>query len=205
MPPKLHINPWLTMWLKPRETILAIIKYNPRHLALLLAFLYGISRVIDRGGLLLFAFLVYNPFLTTLGVLVIGAVSGVILVYLSAFLFELTGKLLGGRGSSENLRAAIVWSYVPSFWILPLDVISVTLLPWLITISQMWVVPYLLISIADIVVGIWSFVLLLQTIGEVHGFSAWKALAALILSLLALLVVVFVIALVVILPIKVLS
>lgn len=189
------------MWLKPRETIRAIIKYNPRHLVLLLAFLYGISRAIDRGGLQLFPFLVYNPFLTTLGVLVIGAVSGVILVYLSAFLFELTGKLLGGRGSSENLRAAIVWSYVPGFWILPLDVVSVTLLPWLITISQTWVVLYLLISIADIVIGIWLFVLLLQTIGEVHGFSAWKALLAVILGG----IIIALIILAVFLPIAILS
>lgn len=172
---------------------------------LLLIFLYGISNVIDRSGLKLAVFLAYNPILTIAAVLIGGAITGLITVYLSAFLFELTGKLIGGHGTSENLRAAIVWSNIPNFWVLPLDILYAALLPTLAYLSKAWAILLLPIPFLSLAVGVWSLVLMLQAVGEVHGFSAWKALATVALSFLAILFIVFVIALVVILPIKVLS
>lgn len=202
---KLRLNPWKTMWLKPRETIREIIKHDPRHLVIILAALLGISRIIDRAGLYLPAFLITSPFLTLFVVLVIGSVAGIVIVYVNAAFLEFTGKFIGGQGTSKNLRAATVWSNVPNFWVLPFEVLTTAVLPLLVKNPTAIVVPYALVLIAGIVTSIWSFVLYLHSIGEVHRFSAWKALAALILSVIALLAVILVVALAAILSIKVLS
>ena len=43
----------------------------------------------------------------------------------------------------------------------------------------------------EIIVGIWALVVLMKSLGEVHKFSAWKALGSVILGTLVILVPIF--------------
>jgi hypothetical protein len=52
--------------------------------------------------------------------------------------------------------------------------------------------PFILIflSIIQIIVAVWAFIVYLKCLGEVHGFSAWKALGVSIIPGLAIAILV---------------
>jgi hypothetical protein len=188
-PPKLRLNPWFSMWTKPRETIRQIIETDPDHLATVVAALTGIATTLDRASSRNAGDTM--PFAGVLGmVVVIGAVGGVIGVRVGAVLVEWTGNWLGGRGIREHIRAALAWGSVPTVW---------TLVPWAILLvivgGELFTAetPYLdehlglaLLSLvpllAAFVMAIWSPFVLVKAIAEVQGFSAWRALGNVLLS-----------------------
>jgi hypothetical protein len=189
------LSPFLSIWVKPRETIRRIVDTDPTQHVVLLAMLAGIGQALDRassrntGDSL--------PLVAILAVCIIaGPIGGIISLYLSGALFRWTGSWLGGQASSEEVRAAIAWSSVPTIFILPLWIPELLIFgEELFTSStpRMEANPLLAIILLgflliEIVVGVWAFVVLLQSLGEVHRFSAWKAFGAVILGILVVLV-----------------
>src|SRR5262245_31803105 len=86
-PPKPRLNPWLSMWTKPRETIRQIIETDPEHLITVVAALTGIATTLDRASernlgdqMPLAAVLVM--------VVILGGVGGVIGLWVGAVLVE---------------------------------------------------------------------------------------------------------------------
>jgi uncharacterized membrane protein len=118
---------------------------------------------------------------------------------LSAFYFWL-GKLIKGRGRFKEIRAAAYWSNVP---------MVITCLIWIILIffhgNSLFIAGYerkligtaaalnIGLGVIQIIIGIWGFIILLHTLGEVQGFSAWMALLNLVLALLAIFILLFLI------------
>ncbi|HWX82691.1 MAG TPA: YIP1 family protein, partial [Xanthobacteraceae bacterium] len=106
-------SPWTTLWLSPRETIVRILATRPRHLVLPLAALgsiagyYGLLVSGGVAGLL-------ADWRFWLGFLLLGAVIGIVWLYLSALILSWIGRLLGGDASTLELRAVVAWSAVPS-------------------------------------------------------------------------------------------
>ena len=133
MAKKLRAHPWFSMWLHPRRTIRSIIAYNPRYLVLALAMLMGVVDVLSKADTSIFPLLRASPFLVLPAMAIGGAIAGVISVYVAAFLFGFAGKLIGGKGSYENLRAAIVWAGIPNYWILPFDLLALILAAFLLS------------------------------------------------------------------------
>jgi hypothetical protein len=184
-----RLNPWLSMWTKPRETIRQIIETDPEHLTAVVAALSGIATTLDRASSRDFGDRM--PLAAVLGMAVIvGAVGGVIGVRLGAVLVEFTGNWLGGRGIREHIRAALAWGSVPTAWML---------VPWAIVLliaggdlftaetpyldehpglALLTLVPLLVI----LVMAIWSPFVLSKALAEVQGFSAWRALGNVLLA-----------------------
>jgi hypothetical protein len=48
---KQTLNPWVSMWTKPRITIHQIVDTNPERLVLVLAAISGFSHVLDRASM----------------------------------------------------------------------------------------------------------------------------------------------------------
>ena len=100
-----------------------------------------------------------------------------------------TGRWLGGSCPVEHVRCALAWSNVPTVWILPF------LIPELALFGKAWfsVEPPTLASdptllclywgfgVIALVVYVWEFIILLKCLGEVQGFSAWRAIGNLAL------------------------
>jgi hypothetical protein len=180
---KLSVNPWLQMWTKPRETIRAIVQYNPKYLFGLLAGIYGFplllqfAQNLSLGETTSFTaiFLVSLVFSVFVGMLGITIISG--LVYW-------TGQWIGGKSSYQNIRAAIAWANVPNIvniavWM----VLSIVFGGQLFTraFAEATFVGYqltlvFLAFLVQAVIAVWGFVIALKALGEVQGFSAWKAL-----------------------------
>lgn len=192
---------FFSIWVKPRQTIRQIIEKNPTKYVILLAALSGIGQALDRAssrnmgdssdlGLIIPMSLIFGP------------IGGIVSLYIGGALYRWSGSWLGGKGTEEEVRAAIAWASVPTslillLWIPELLIFGSDLfkssMP-LIETNPMLGIALFGFSSIEFVVGIWTFIILLNTIGEVHKFSAWKALGSIFLGTLVILLPVLLIA-----------
>jgi hypothetical protein len=179
----LNTNPWLKIWTEPRKTIKAIVNFNPKYRFAFLSGVYGLPMLLDAAqnsslgqSLPLAAIVVISLVLSVfIGMLAFTVMSG---------LLFWTGRWLGGNAPYLHIRAALSWANVP-------NVIRIVLWAVLIGVfgnrvfSNTFVETPLLgyelavrgfIFLALMVLAIWSFIILLNTLAQVQGFSAWRAL-----------------------------
>jgi hypothetical protein len=196
------LNPWFSIWTRPRATIAQIVARNPTDLVLLLAALGGFGEALDRAS--------GRSAGDTLSMPVIfvaaaagGAVGGIVTLYLGSLLLRWTGSWIGGRASGEHIRAAMAWSGVPMIWSLLLWIPEVALFgKELFTTATPRLdasigLTVLLLSffVVETVIAVWAFVAFLKCLGQVQGFSAWKALGNTALVLPVILVPIVLLAL----------
>ena len=194
--------PWVAIWMSPRETIKKIVNRDPRHQVIMLGALAGGLAMLNffLGAALGFTpippsarLVSYLPILTLVSPF-LGAVFGLLGLYIGAFLMDWSGRALGGIGNAVTVRAAVAWSQVPQICL------AVAMLLILLG-TGVWqaLVPSLpdpnAASAAaaaaakhftpargvESIISIWSFILMLHCVGEVHRFSAWRALGAFLL------------------------
>jgi hypothetical protein len=138
------------------------------------------------------SYMSFTALIVTLGICAIaGPIAGLIGLYLYGWLFRVTGRWLGGQAYPIEVRAALAWSAVPQIWgaIIQLFKLLLTAYVLYVNTTNNYVSASTLLTILgfaflfDFVIGIWSMVLYLKSLGEVHGFSAWRALGAALLGL----------------------
>ncbi len=187
------MNPWLSIWTRPRQTIRWIVNTDPHRSVLLLAALAGIAQALDRASSRNLGDRISLPTILGLAVL-LGPIGGIIGLYLGGFLLRWTGRWIGGRASPPEIRAAIAWSSVPAIVALPLWVPELALFGQELFTSETPTIDenpplaaaLLGFSVVEFCLAVWSFILLLKCVGEVQGFSAWKALGNVLLAALVI-------------------
>jgi len=202
------LNPWISMWTKPRATIRQIVAADPRRLVLALAAIAGISEGFDvASNAREFLDARILPEALSLAA-VSGAILGICGLYVCAAVVRWTGLWIGGQASALHIRAAIAWSSLPVVWIAPLWLPMAALygqelftnkapaLDATLGGQPAMALSLLCFYLAGFVAELWAFVLLLKSLGQVQGFSAWKALGNLILAALLLCLAVFVLVIV---------
>ncbi len=175
------VNPWLSIWVKPRETIRNIIKFNPKHRFVILSFLYGFPMLLHTAQNLNL-----GETFTTLGIvlvaLVLGTFVGMLGILIASGLIFWTGKWIGGKDNFQNVRAAVAWANVPNIVAVFVWIVLFTLFSDSIFLDSFDDMSFkgtdmMIISgslFVQAVISIWSFVILVKSLGEVQGFSAWK-------------------------------
>ena len=193
-------SPWATIWTRPRSTIRTLIDTTPTRGVLLLAALSGVGNTMGQT-------LSKNTGESlTPGVILAlaasaGPIAGILGFYFFGWLFGATGRWLGGRATTQEVRAAIAWGTVPN-------------LPTLALMSAMFLAfgqdffrraavgapnPILLAYLAcSLVFGIWTFFVSLNCIGEVQQFSSMKAFGSTILAMLVFIAVLIVLGIIVV-------
>jgi len=179
------ITPFFTIWTEPRATIRRIVDTNPtRYVVALAATGPAIStlesqwsKAIGNSANLSPLWPVWVPIYVMLA-----AAVGIVSLYIGGAVWRWAGGLLGGVASSVDVRAAIAWSSVPGIAgeiVLLFAILMGTPVPQATPGAMPHIDPgfYKFIAV-EAVLGIWGFVILLKTIGEVHRFSAWRALVA---------------------------
>ena len=195
------LNPWLSMWTRPRATIQSIIERDPERSVILLAAPSGISQALDKastkdagdtyplGAVLMFSIMG-------------GVISGIITLYIGGFLLKHTGRWLGGNGSGVNVRAAIAWSSVPVAWGLLIWIPELVIFgEGLFTSSAESIAAnqtlYFSFLAVEFAIAIWALVLMFKSLGQVHGFSAWRALGSSVIAICVVVVPLLLIGLVI--------
>jgi Yip1 domain len=198
---KLSINPWTGMWVRPRETIRAIIQTNPSYMYPLLCFIYGFPMALQLAQ----NFSLGNRF-PVAGIIggcaILAMILGVIMINIATALFSWTGKWIGGVGTFQQIRAAVAWSNMPSI---------VNIAIWAINIAAFGVRIFrsdfvestfagnelsiiFMTAVVQLVVAVWAFIITLKALGEVQGFSAWKALLNIVIPIVVIFIGVSILA-----------
>ncbi|KEO85267.1 Yip1 family protein [Tumebacillus flagellatus] len=186
-------SPWFTMWTQPRATMAELLAGKPQPgMVALLAMLTGISDAYNKAS----TRGVGESFgaWTWLPILVGGAIGGYVLLYLAGWLLTMVGRWNGGTGSQEDVRRAWAWSSIPMVWSLPLIFVELGLYgnqvfakdpePLYGPGTLIPVILSLIVSILDVIVGIWSLVVFFKCLAQAHSFSTGKAFATTVYSML---------------------
>jgi len=195
------LNPWVSMWTKPRATIQQIVDTNPQRLVLLLAAAAGFGQALDRASINSIGDRLDWPIIFIVAA-VGGPIAGVIGLYIGGALIHWTGTWIGGKTSAENIRAAIAWSSVPMLWALVLWIPELALFGQELFTAETPVIDadttlnsaFLAFGAVEVTIGMWTLIVYLKCLGQVQGFSAWKALGNGILAGLVIIVPILIIA-----------
>ncbi len=180
--PELEIKPWLSIWVKPKQTVRALINYNVKYRFFVLSLLYGLPTVLQMAQNLSLGSVFSLPAILLVSLIVSPLLGCIGLLLCTAFL-TWTGRWLGGKGAFLEMRCGVSWTNATNL---------VTVLVWAALIAQFkevifyegfarmpmtvneasWLSIYFFVQL---VVAVWAFVLLLYAVSEVHRFSIGKA------------------------------
>jgi hypothetical protein len=134
----------------------------------------------------------------------VGLVAGIASIYVSGAILYWSGRLLGGHANAVDIRCALAWSQLPiicglTIWI-PLVIYS-SLIGLETIISQEFNTSYLLqagfVMLASYcALGIWSFILFLQSYSEVQHLNLLRALGSILLPVVVFYLVAIVVSLI---------
>jgi len=169
-------SPWLSVWINPRRTVERILATKSGWDVLLLAALGTISEIaaqlIPISGLP--AALPDWRILAALALL--GAVAGILALYLTACFLKWTGALLGGRASMATIRAAVAWGGAPFAVGVPICLVGF----FALALSGLAKGPFvaIVLQLILLVLGWWALVLALWMYGRVQGFGFWRTIVS---------------------------
>ncbi len=193
-PIKQPLDPLFAIWTQPRATIHRVVD-RPALQVMLIAVLVGIYNAINSAHSGKLGDLA-DPLLVLVLAIGIGAtVLGIPLFYLTAWVIERTGRFLGGTASGKELRAAVAWANVPTLMGLVLFALQLPFYReelFLATTpridADLWLqlgeVGFVLLRLA---LGLWGAVIIVLALAEMQGFSVWRSIGNLVLSILVLL------------------
>lgn len=168
------MSPLLTVWFKPGTTIERVLAAPTRLAVWPLAILVGIYSVVSqlisaapRADLFDWRLLV--------GAIVLGALLGIVLLFVQAWLLRLAGKMLGGPAPVADLRALLAWGAVPQIAGLA---VCFALLAGLRS-STGGKEPFIvLMGFVALAVTLWSWLLMLFMLARVQHFGFLRTFAS---------------------------
>ncbi|WP_341201408.1 YIP1 family protein [Planomicrobium okeanokoites] len=191
----MKLNPLLTIWTQPKETVRQLIEENKIGLSVLLVMIAGIGGVItalqDSGW-----FLDLSPILLIIGILITGLLSGLLNLGISTLLYTGIGKLYGGHGKLRDMAIAIGPMMIPQVFVVPVLILFALyygerffMVPEVFGITSISLGAYLFLTLLTATASIWSIVISSKAIGVVHGFSSWRGFGVL-MTLLGIVILV---------------
>ncbi|MBN2909189.1 hypothetical protein JQC72_06590 [Polycladomyces sp. WAk] len=188
-----RVNPWLSMWRKPRETVRIYLDEGLTKWLWLLPILIGIKLFLDNADVQNVGDQVSVGSILFLSI-IFGIVIGLTHWFLLSGAITLIGNLLSIRAEWSAVRKAVSLSYVPAAWMLLLWIVRLfafgveNFTPQTPTIDAS--IPKLTLIvfcyIIDYIVMVFSFIVLSKSVAEVYEFSAWKAFGLILLSVIVL-------------------
>lgn len=102
MPSRLAVNPWLSIWTKPRLTIAEIIHTNPSFRFFFLCFIYGFVALLNAGQSASLGN-TNSAWAIVLTAAIFGIFIGYLVFSIYSLLLTWTGKWIGERGVIAKL------------------------------------------------------------------------------------------------------
>ncbi|MCM1992217.1 Yip1 family protein [Oceanirhabdus seepicola] len=184
------INPWFSIWIEPKKTIRYIVNNDIKGFIIILAMLSGIMQSLNIVSSSNLSNIV--NFNSTISVIImfvaciyLGSIGGILSLYLFSGIIKWIGKSLGGQAEGDEIRAAIAYGSVPFIMTSALSIPALLVFSKYISTNYSW---FILFAIIQFVGSIWTIVVGLNCLGEVQGFSVWKALINKVLAGLIILI-----------------
>lgn len=168
--------PWITMWSQPQKTVRLLVQTNPRYGLFLLATMYTLQNIFyfanwwSLGSRFSFNTLVF-------GGACLSPLIAWIWLYVASWFLYVTGKPLKGLASQEHIRTAVAWSRIPNSLGLVMWFLLLMVYPNTVFVQDAGGGPSsVFINLISVIIGTWSFVLLVQSLREVQRISVGRAL-----------------------------
>jgi len=181
-------HPWTTIWTRPRATIRRIVETDVRYQVTFLAILSGALIWLERRWSNPSPAAAF-PILVVIAV-IIGALLGIVELYINGILLKWAGAALGGVGTYAEVRAALAWSRVPVIVAMSIGILAILLGTHGPQLGGAVSGSGASVTLLHAVLVLWGFVVMLKCLGEVHRFSAWRALGAMLLLIFSIMLVV---------------
>lgn len=172
---KSHLNPWLSIWFRPRKTINEVIQRDPNYRIGMLSALYGFPVILN-----FFKALALNQkfegILMLILAIVISPIWGYISFSISSWFLFFTGKWIDGKSDYSKIRAALAWSSLPYSF-----VFSITMFILFFVNFDGHALMNILLVLRTVTL-VWVIVLTVSALSEVQKFSVIKSVFNLILG-----------------------
>ncbi|TDL31846.1 hypothetical protein E2R51_11540 [Jeotgalibacillus sp. S-D1] len=199
-------NPFLSVWTKPKQTIKQVIETKTALFTVLVAALGGLGsgliNVQDSG---------FNEGLSTIVVfvlaLVLGAISGIVGVFIISGLYVLIGKMLGGTGNYQDMIRAMGPAYIPQIGVAIIYLLLAVLYgevfitepdPSTFAVTSLPIGVYIASLLVTVGLGIWGTVITCKAIGIVHHFSSLRGFGVILLVAALFFVILIIIGIIVV-------
>lgn len=189
------MHPWRDIWTKPRATIQALVAKDPSYGFKRLSWIYGITIALSFSNM--FSLITLYPLWAILiGSLLLGIVFGLISITITAYILQWCGRLIGGNAPFKQVRCVVAWSNLPALinilvWILLIGVFKEQAFysdfPTKVTLANKTGL-FQLVMLGQWIATIWTFIILVQGLREIQGFSIWKGLLNIIIPIIAVVI-----------------
>jgi hypothetical protein len=196
------MNPWLSIWLQPRQTIREHVDNVSYGKIFLFTALLGFTFSLDHAQSQLLGDK-YELAPILISSVITGIVFGFLFWYAISRLSLWMGHLFNGHGTWEEVRGATLWASIPfiaklGLWLIQLLLFgheNFTEVAPVIESSLLLVILFNLFLLLQILLVIWYVFVFSKAIAEVHGFSAWKGLGVSLISYFILVLTIILISL----------
>ena len=178
-----NLNPWKSIWTRPRETIKVIVHNKLGYGNIYLASMYMLQSLLFYANWWSLG-LKFSSYSVLFLSILVSPLLGFTWLFFMSFIYSLTGRMLNGHAPAAHLRTVIAWAKIPT---------SINLLMWLVLtfLSSETVFiqdgggpSSIFIYSIIFIVGIWSFILLLKGLAQVQKFSNWRSFTNIIFAIL---------------------
>lgn len=181
-----NINPWLHIWTQPRKTMRALL-VRPEYMVLFLALVGGMVSLLAWLAFPLFQDPTRSKLILLIFIVIGGCIIGILNLYFGSWLYRLTGSWVGGKGTFVQTKCAVGWSNYPVI------ISSIFLILSTISSNNLWLQAFF--SVVNTIISVWSFIIFIHLLAEVHQFSVWKSLLSILIAFVLLFVMILLIAL----------
>ena len=171
-------SPWLSVWLKPRQTIENILSERPQRGALLLGSLSLMAGTVTQLVGLAVEWRLFDWRMAA-ALAIACFIAGIIGLYISGFVFKWCGRLFGGRASAAQLRTVVAWGLTPSFLGLALALVLVAVVS--VTGGGEEGAPAWLLETFPLIIlifGLWSAIVFALMFSRAEKFGFWRTVLA---------------------------
>ncbi|MGE7694219.1 YIP1 family protein [Lysinibacillus sp. NPDC094177] len=197
---RLKVNPFLSIWLHPKQTTRYMIEKKSIGFAILLMSIgyigVTLSDLIDR-----ISFIDWSPWLIVLLCVILSPISGIIGTAFAALVTWLFGKLFKGTAKYSQLFKGLSLTAIPFIVLIPFYLI------WLFTSPESLMDPdfagpypwiFWLAILVTIVIGVWAIVITVGVVAEAHQISNWMAFFTLLIPSIIFFVLIIILIIVLI-------
>jgi signal peptidase I len=160
---------WITVWFSPRETIERLVAGPPMHLVWSSLAVLGLIAIIYQRVTLVGGADVLRDWKFALGLVLLGAVAGIVSLYLQSTILGWIGKCLGGQATVLQMRAVFAWSMLPI-------IVSSAIVLIIHTATERGAIASGAAAILSLIFSIWSLIIFLLMLGRVERFGFWRTI-----------------------------
>lgn len=187
------INPWISIWTRPRATIELVAASRNEGIVWVLAALAGFSQSLDRASMRSLGDHMEWPMILLIAAIA-GSLGGLVMLQIGSIIFRWTGRYFHAQAPIDHIRAAMAWSQIPGLlamllWIPEIAIFGQELFTTetpVIDSSSTLKAAIIGFAVVEIGLSIWSLILFFICMSQVQRYSVRMAILHSIIILLAI-------------------